>query len=93
MNYINLCPKEPSLIQYRNGTQTNKDIVEYQKKYRDSKKKKKPFVFEVKHTKPTDPSQCVETSLKGEKVCRTSQSIDLQLDDGGQVQQNCKASS
>ena len=56
MNYINLCPKEPALIQYRNGTQTNKDIVEYQKKYRDSKKKKKPFVFEVKHTKPTDVS-------------------------------------
>jgi hypothetical protein len=50
MNFVNLCPNKDGLPQYRNGTQTDKDIVDYQKKYREKKKKKKQFVFEISHT-------------------------------------------
>ena len=48
MNVVNLCREKEVLPQYRNGTQTNKDIVEYQKQYRLKKKKKQPRVFEIK---------------------------------------------
>jgi hypothetical protein len=52
MNVVNLCRDKEVLPQYRNGVQTNKDIVEYQAQYRKKKKekRKKPFIFKVEHT-------------------------------------------
>lgn len=51
MNVLNLCPKKEVIVQYRNGTQTNKDIVEYQAEYRKKKRvKKKEYVFKIEHT-------------------------------------------
>ncbi len=53
MNVVDLCPKPAPIVQYRNGTQTNKDMVEYQAQYRKKRKQKKPYVFEVRHGNET----------------------------------------
>lgn len=50
MNVVNLCREKEVLPQYRNGTQTNKDIVEYQRQYRQKKKKKHTFTIQIYHT-------------------------------------------
>ena len=39
MREINLCRNEPVITEFHNGKRTNKDIKEYQKKYREQKKK------------------------------------------------------
>ena len=64
MNYINLCNRKEDVKEFFNGTRTESQIKAYAQKYRDSRKKKRPFVFEVRHTKPTVPSVCAETSFK-----------------------------
>jgi hypothetical protein len=41
MRVINLCRNEPVITEFHNGKRTNKDIKEYQKKYREQKKKER----------------------------------------------------
>jgi hypothetical protein len=46
MRSINLCRNEPVITEFHNGKRTNKDIKEYQRKYREQKKKEQfPKVF------------------------------------------------
>jgi hypothetical protein len=39
MRKVNLCFEKPVVTEFPNGKRTNKDIKEYQKRYRDAKRK------------------------------------------------------
>jgi len=41
MRKVNLCFEKPVVVEFKNGKRTNKDIKEYQKRYRDAKRKEK----------------------------------------------------
>jgi hypothetical protein len=47
MRLINLCFTKPETKEFHNGIRTDEDIRQYQKKYRDSKRKKREHVFQV----------------------------------------------
>lgn len=52
MNRVNLCRSKDDPNEFANGNRTKEQIKEYQKKYRDAKKKREnPFVFEVRRIK------------------------------------------
>lgn len=59
MREINLCRNEPVITEFHNGKRTNKDIKEYQKKYREQKKKQPPKVFIIRLPRhlPAEPLQ------------------------------------
>ena len=47
MRVVNLCFTKPEIKEFHNGTRTNEGIKQYQKKYRDAKRKKREHVFQV----------------------------------------------
>ena len=51
MNRLDFTKPKEDVKEFHNGTRTESQIKAYAQKYRDSRKKKKPFVFEVRHIK------------------------------------------